>query len=96
MALNVGTTKSHWEDVCPLHLRESKGHSKSITLYFPTSSQLSDIKKALGGVARVGSGSRQKPFLLIIPPPAPRGEFSPRPESQFSALNTQPKGIGLS
>lgn len=90
MALSVGTIKTHWEENCPLHLRESKGHSKSITLYSPNSSQLSGIKKAWGGAGKVGAGSGDKPSSLVFF----RGVFSPRPESQLLTLHT--KGLALS
>lgn len=85
MALCVGTIKTHWEENCPLHLRESKGHSKSITLYSPNSSQLSGIKKAWGG-----GGDKPSSLIVLF-----RGVFSPRPESQLSALNTPHEGIGF-
>lgn len=94
MALSVGTIKTHWEENCPLHLRGSKGHSKSITLYSPNSSQLSGIKKAWGGEGRLRWGQGAETSLPLLSFSGVCSALGQKVNSVLLTLHT--KGLALS
>lgn len=77
MALSVGTTKSHREDDCPLHLSEFKGQSESIPLHPPPPANFQASRRH--GEERVEWGQGAERSL-----PPPRGVFSLRLESHLS------------